>query len=51
MSVDDVGEGRSIVEIDAGRYARGNRRGRPRGDIGGRRKAKKPTGIMNKSEG
>ena len=51
MFVDDVGGGRSIVEIDAGRYARGNRIGRPRGNIAGRRKGKKTTGSMNKSEG
>lgn len=51
MSADDVGVGRSTVEKDAERYARGRCTERRRGNIAGQLKAKKPTGIMNKSEG
>ena len=48
MSADDVGTGRSTVEKDAERYARGRCTERLRGNIAEQLKAKRPTGSMKK---
>ena len=50
MSADDVGGGRSTVEIYAERYGRGNLTLRPRGGIGRRGGAVKPTDRPNGGE-